>query len=413
MKISKKKDFGNIIIKNSSRILNEGNGKCKGIFYCGRKYTNAKGCACGNCNGFCGPDYGCPCPDCYYTLSYILYSTGKMTCPKCNKTLLRINLFNLKNIVQKKRGWSNVNFSCDICEKNYDKELYAPLLHCFNCDYDMCPECAFSRVSSFKEKVPKLLPGNGIGTGLIFCAKNYTNNGFCLCGECDGNCGPDNGCQCPLCESILNYNLYLHFLNTFKCKCKNTFVKTTIGLLKFIQNKYNSNSSFKCLLCSTNKYIDNFASIYHCYTCKQSICQGCAYLKAGIYVANVNALDLPKPPIFLDNMETTIREKIKRKTIEDCVICRQKNIKFIKNKRKGEEINIYLKTLIGRIYTIKIDNAEPVSKIKEELGKLDNQYRTYNTILLFKNKILDNDDFIDDLKIENGNLLNVILKENF
>ena len=397
-------NVGEIIVKNSRRFMNEGEEKAKGILYCGRKYTNDKGCACGKCNGYCGPESGCPCPDCYYTLSYILYSTGKMKCPNCNKTLLRINLFNLKNIIFKKEGIKNASFSCDICESNFSDEVYIPLFHCLKCDYDMCPKCSFSKISFFKKSVPKLMAGNGRGLGLIFCAKNYTHNGFCLCGGCDGNCGPNNGCPCPLCESILAYNLYLNFLNKNHCKCKNIFVKTTIYQLKLV---YKSNKTFQCSICSNNKYCDDFASIYHCYKCKQNICQACAYKKAG---CNVNKLALPKPPIFLGNLEKTIREN---KKFENCSICKQKHFKIVKNKDEGENITIYLKTLIGRIYTININDAEDVEKLKVELGKFDNKYKVNNTILIYKKKILNNDDYINELEIENESLIDVMLKPTF
>ena len=61
-----------LIFKNSkNNIIKEGNGIAKGILYCGQKYTNNGGCQCSTCDGFCGPDNGCACPDCEYTLAYL------------------------------------------------------------------------------------------------------------------------------------------------------------------------------------------------------------------------------------------------------------------------------------------------------------------------------------------------------
>ena len=87
---------GFMLFRNSTKSINEGNGDGKGILYCGEEFTKNGYCPCGTCDGYCGMDNGCACPDCYYTLSYMLYMTGKMICPKCNKTLIRIIVANLK-----------------------------------------------------------------------------------------------------------------------------------------------------------------------------------------------------------------------------------------------------------------------------------------------------------------------------
>ena len=55
-----------LIFRNSKQYINEGNGNGKGILYCGKKYSNEGCCKCGTCNGYCGPDNGCACPDCEY-----------------------------------------------------------------------------------------------------------------------------------------------------------------------------------------------------------------------------------------------------------------------------------------------------------------------------------------------------------
>ena len=69
---------------------------------------------------------------------------------------------------------------------------------------------------------------------MIYCSQNYTHSDYCLCSGCDGNCGPENGCPCPLCEAILGYNIYSKSINMNCPRCKNLFVKTTVGLLKKI-----------------------------------------------------------------------------------------------------------------------------------------------------------------------------------
>ena len=391
-----------IVIQNSKKFINEGNGLGKGLLYCGEIYANENGCPCGTCDGRCGPDNGCPCPDCEYTLSYILYSSGKMKCEKCNKTLLRINIFNLRNMAKSNNNL-NPSFRCNICHSSFSQELFIPLMHCKKCNYNMCPKCAFSKITSFEQNIPNLMKGDQIGAGMIYCGQNYTNYESCLCGTCDGNCGPDNGCPCPLCDSILGYNIYLKS-NKMRCdKCKNLLVKTYLYHLKKIKGL----NKFQCFLCSyiyDNRF--DCQVIYHCFKCKKNVCQSCAFKNN---ILNIKNLCFPKPPFFLVNMEE-MKRKIQKEKIEECKICKQRGFNITQKKEGGKNICIYLKTLIGRIYTINIDDSESIGKLKEELRKFDDKYKFYNTILFYKNKILDDDSYISNCGIDNESLINIILK---
>ena len=128
-----------IFPQNSSGItLQEGNGNYKGILYCGRKYTSYHGCRCKKCDGVCGPDSGCPCPECDYILSYSLYSTGKMICEKCSMTLIRLNIADIQKLFIR-----NNKYTCGKCLQHYYTFDNMPFLHCFNCNYNLCPSCAF------------------------------------------------------------------------------------------------------------------------------------------------------------------------------------------------------------------------------------------------------------------------------
>ena len=283
------------------------------------------------------------------------------------------------------------------------QELYIPLMHCKKCNYNMCPKCAFSKITSFEQNIPKLMKGDQIGSGMIYCGNNYTNYESCLCGTCDGNCGPDNGCPCPLCDSILGYNIYLKS-NKMRCdKCKNLLVKTYLCHLK----KIKGSNRFQCFLCSYI-YDNQFDCqvIYYCFKCKRNVCQSCAYKNN---ILNIKNLCFPKPPFFLGNMEE-MKRKIQKEKIEECKICKQRCFNINTKKEGGKIICIYLKTLIGRIYTIKIDDSENIRKLKEELRKFDEKYKFYNTILFYKNKILDDDDYINNCGIDNESLINIILK---
>ena len=388
-----------IIFRNSKRYINEGIGFGEGILYCGDQYTNEKCCSCGSCDGHCGIDNGCPCPDCEYTLSYILYSTGKMKCGKCQKTLIRLKQRELKTIYSSK----NINtFKCDSCNKRLSNELYIPLMHCLKCKYNLCPKCAFAKITPFEQENIKIEEGFNDGVGMIYCRKNYTNEGFCLCGSCDGNCGEENGCPCPLCDAILGYNIFLKSNGMTCAECKNLRIKTKVFLLK-AENIRLTN----CILCSHNFSKDDFQDIYHCKKCKKNVCAPCAYKNN---ILNIKNICYPKMPLFLDDIDKKKDEKKKEEAKKEIKICKGKKFRIVDKKVKGVDINIYLKTLVGRIFTVTIEDNEEISKIKDELGKIDPKFLNSDMILLYKNKKLEDTDNLMDLGIGNESLINVILK---
>lgn len=392
-----------IIFQNSNKYINEGSGNGEGLLYCGQIYTSNNSCPCGTCDGQCGPDNGCPCPDCDYTLSYILFSTGQMKCEKCQKSLIRIKVCNLRYIL---KSFYELDYDCHSCYTNFYNDLFIPLMYCMKCNYKICPKCAFSKITFFVPKKPYIESGFKLGEGMIYCKKNYTENGFCLCRGCDGNCGPENGCPCPLCDSILGYNIYLKSNQLMCKKCKNNLlVKTTFFILK---KKYGDKTtkSFKCSLCPHQTQYD-FEDIYFCYKCKYNICKLCAFK---YNIVNLKNICFPKHPIFLDNMEKEIETKIREKRIKEIKVDKQKGFKIVKNKEDGKNIKIYLKTLIGRIYTININDSENIRKIKDELTRIDGKYRPFNTILIYKNKILDDDEYLSDYQLDNESLINIISK---
>ena len=387
------------IYQNSKGYINEGNGNGKGLLYCGIKYTSGGGCPCGNCDGYCGTTNGCPCPDCEYSLSYILFSSGKMNCPNCYKSLIRIKIFEIKAL---NKIDYNYSYKCNICYK-YISDDYVPLMHCIKCKYYICPDCALKKATSFEQNILKLEMGINNAAGMIYCRKNFTTSSFCLCKGCDGNCGPENGCPCPLCESILCYNLYLNNKSLSCLKCQNTYVKTTVLLFK---NK-NPKASLKCKLCSSKKAKDNFEFIFYCRKCMEIVCNVCAFRNN---IGNIANLKYPKLPLNLGTIEKEIREKIRKEKTGEMKICPQRKFRITHKKETGNKICIYLKTLIGRIYTIEIDDGYDVIYIKEELRKLDKKYNSDNTILIFKNKKLADDTCINDCGIINESLIHIILK---
>lgn len=390
------------IFRNSKNFINEGSGKGKGLLYCGEKYCNDGGCQCGSCDGYCGTTNRCPCPDCDNTLTYLLYSSGKMNCNTCKKTLIRIKVCNLKNLIQ---NHSKNDFKCNVCSHYYDKDDFIPLMHCFKCKYNICPECAFKKIEKFDPKVPHLELGIKKSKGIIYCTNNYTLSGQCICKGCDGNCGPENGCPCPLCDAILGYNIYLKKKNMFCQNCKGLMMKTTIHFLE----KAKKGSSYVCSYChETDK--ETYLITYRCNKCKQNLCNRCAFK---FNIVELKNIELPKVPIYFGDFDNIFKERLIKEQKENAKkyqICQQKKFKIGINKPTGKLICIYLKTLIGRIYTVNIDEGYGIIDIKRALNNLDRKYEEDKTIFIYKNKILEEDENIIDCQLTNECLINVILK---
>ncbi|KAG4083208.1 hypothetical protein H8356DRAFT_1750396 [Neocallimastix lanati (nom. inval.)] len=319
-----------LIFKNSKGIvMKQGTEVCQGILYCGKKFASNHGCKCGTCDGYCGIHNGCACPDCEYTLSYILYCTGKMKCGKCNNDLIRLNLKNIQLITGRYSA-----FICDTCNGRYYQK-YIPIMHCFKCNFDLCPKCAFSNISKYHLNNLRITSSlQSISDGVLYCGNRYTTCGKCICGTCDGRCGPTNGCPCPKCDIILGYNIYLQ--KSLTCiRCGNGKILTKY-ILKGIQSENKGYlSGFICNICR-NLYINGYNISYHCNKCSYDVCSKCA-----LGNININNLKLPNLPLLPSfernsteknlnkisdfNKEEKIRETEKTNDEMICVICYERS----------------------------------------------------------------------------------------
>ena len=426
-----------IIFKNSQTNINEGYNFGEGILYCGKKYTNPDGCECGNCDGYCGPDNGCACPDCEYTLSYLLYLTNKMICEKCKKNLIRIKICNLLLLLSNNK---EIKFIiCKKCKKQYEYN-FIQVLHCFKCNYTICSKCAFSNISTmnnikikkneiFDYKNCKFSPMN---LGTIYCGKKYVKEGFCLCGNCDGSCGPDNGCPCSMCSAVLGYNIYLYYNKNdnkfFKCVNdgnllikSNNFEYNIIKEKKNKKNNFNDDKikSFFCNKCNSIKKNDSYSIVYYCSKCLYCICHHCIYYE----IREINFV-VPEEPMILSWNNLITNEKFSYEKIEKLIINEYLNNKkklnslnneinlFIPKKREKPQntknVNLYLKTMNGNIFTINIDNGETIKTLKNELNKMDNNLKTDKINLLYKKQMLKNYNFICDYELEDNSIILII-----
>ena len=186
-------------------------------------------------------------------------------------------------------------------------------------------------------------------------------------------------------------------------KCKNLLVKTTVGLLK----KNKKSQVFECYFCHRKDDNEDFMYIYYCFKCNKSVCKQCTYK---FNIKDIKNLSFPKAPLFLDEIEKEIKGKIKNDGIKQNVICKQHPLRITTKKDSGNIICVYLKTLIGKIYTINIDDGHDIGNLKEELRKIDNKYKEDKTLLIYKNKMLKDNDCLIDLGIDNESLINIVLK---
>lgn len=110
-------------------------------------------------------------------------------------------------------------------------------------------------------------------------------------------------------------------------------------------------------------------------------------------------------------VERIIERRITRKKIEACSTCTQKEHQFLKLKN-GKNINIILKTLDKTEYSVNINNAEKISKLKLELKVKLEFYRKNIIILLYKGKQLNDEDYICTYGIKSGDVIIFLLRPN-
>jgi len=181
-----------------------------------------------------------------------------MICEKCKKNLIRIKLCNLLLLLPNNKK----QITCKKCKNNIIYP-FIQISHCFKCNYSICSKCAFLNISSFQNKnninIFNYSNTKFVNLGAIYCGKKYTNEGYCLCGNCDGNCGPDNGCPCSMCSAVLGYNIYLYNNddnNLLKCAndgnllIKSNSIEYSFIKLKNDQMKNINESKIKPFFCN-------------------------------------------------------------------------------------------------------------------------------------------------------------------
>ena len=102
--------------------------------YCGKRYCNAGMCACGRCDGVCGPFNGCPCPACEDLMS----KTVEHFAPRCAMKHA-ICFVSIGSVITTANSTERYVI-CSIC-RDANKHVYSRVGVCFVCNKAFCLKC--------------------------------------------------------------------------------------------------------------------------------------------------------------------------------------------------------------------------------------------------------------------------------
>ena len=114
-------------------------------------------------------------------------------------------------------------FICDRCREHVNVlRVGVPRLQCLHCYYDLCAACALEHVQAARAGAEAEVARRGnalltqmcnmdgtvchFGTDVTlvaYCGCEFGGKLKCLCGGCDGRCGPTNGCACAACTNAV------------------------------------------------------------------------------------------------------------------------------------------------------------------------------------------------------------------
>ena len=110
-------------------------------------------------------------------------------------------------------------------------------------------------------------------------------------------------------------------------------------------------------------------------------------------------------------LEERIRQKIEKEKIKAMSLSNQVGVKIL-NIKNGKNIKLILKKMDQKTYEININEAEKIIKLKQELKKIDENYKNINLFLVWKGKILDDNEYICSYGIKNEDII-IFLTKNY
>ncbi|KAG4068933.1 hypothetical protein HA402_005081 [Bradysia odoriphaga] len=173
-------------------VIGQENIKVTDLYYCGRTKNQ---CYCGLCDGVCGPN-GCPCFDCLELVGLKVNRLGHFS----KRGFVGIVAIHLGKPSSELFYCGRVKETlvCKICVGVCDPTNGCPCVDCFKLS-----EFKINRVGDVCHKGNSMINGGHTGTpckDLFYCNKAKMQ---CHCGNCNGNCGPTNGCPCFDCLELV------------------------------------------------------------------------------------------------------------------------------------------------------------------------------------------------------------------
>ena len=110
-------------------------------------------------------------------------------------------------------------------------------------------------------------------------------------------------------------------------------------------------------------------------------------------------------------LEERIRQKIEKEKIKAMSLSNQVGVKIL-NVKNGKNIKLILKKIDQKTYEININEAEKIIKLKQELKKIHETYKNMNLFLVWKGKILDDNEYICSYGIKNEDII-IFLTKNY
>lgn len=104
--------------------------------------------------------------------------------------------------------------------------------------------------------------------GVLYCGLKKNQ---CRCGGCDGTCGPNNGCACEACDSLLN-DLVVAAREHLKCEEGHSLRKVTLGD-PTLASGYDG--GYCCDVCEEDTSRRGRV-FFHCDECTYDLCPNCA-----------------------------------------------------------------------------------------------------------------------------------------
>lgn len=179
-------------------VIGQKNIKATDLFYCGVMKNQ---CYCGCCDGMCGPNGGCPCFDCLELVDMKVNQLGHF----CKRGPVNVIAFHLNRPSSELFycGNNKIEFACGICVGICDPTNGCPCNHCYTLSKskynrlgDICHQGTYMTIVAGHTGMPC--------KDLFYCNKPKNQ---CHCGNCDKNCGPNNGCPCFDCLELLGLSV--------------------------------------------------------------------------------------------------------------------------------------------------------------------------------------------------------------